>query len=73
MPELRGFSGREVVNILQRMGFKIIRTKGSHVILQNGTKVCVVPLHKELAIGTLRSALRQAGITPDEFLSNVNA
>ena len=55
------------------MGFNVIRTKGSHVTLQNGVRVCVVPLHKELAVGTLRSALRQAGITPNEFLSNVNA
>jgi len=27
----------------------------------------VVPLHDDLAIGTLRGILRQAGVTPDEF------
>ncbi len=32
--------------------------------------VCVVPLHKELAAGTLRSVLRQARVSPEEFLSS---
>jgi hypothetical protein len=31
----------------------------------------VVPLHKELALGTLRSVLRQAGVTPEEFVKNL--
>ncbi|MEI7847264.1 MAG: type II toxin-antitoxin system HicA family toxin [Chloroflexota bacterium] len=31
---------------------------------------CVVPLHKELAIGTLRGILKQAGVTIDEFEKN---
>ena len=70
MPELRGFSGREVVKILQRFGFNLVRVKGSHAILQKGKKECIVPFHKELAIGTLKSVLRQSGITSDEFLSN---
>ena len=30
---------------------------------------CVMPLHKELAIGTLRGALRQAGISPEDFIA----
>ncbi|MBR0074277.1 MAG: type II toxin-antitoxin system HicA family toxin [Synergistaceae bacterium] len=68
MPELRGFSGREVIKILQRMGFKLMRVQGSHAILEKGKRSCIVPLHKELSIGTLKSALRQAGITADEFL-----
>jgi hypothetical protein len=32
-------------------------------------KGCVIPIHKELAVGTLRSAIKQAGITPDDFLN----
>jgi len=32
---------------------------------------CVVPLHKELAIGTLRGILRQAGLSPDEFMKKL--
>jgi len=36
--------------------------------MRRGDKGCVVPRHKELAIGTLRSAIRQAGITVEEFV-----
>ena len=61
MPELRGFSGQAVVGILQRMGFDLRRSKGSHVVLRRDGVVCVVPMHNELAVGTLRSVLRQAG------------
>jgi len=49
--------------------------RGSHIILTKQTvegKVgCVVPLHRQLAIGTLRGILRQAGISPDEFMEKV--
>ena len=69
MPELRGYSGTETVRILESFGFMWIRTKGSHAVLRNGSRVCIVPLHKELAIGTLRGILRQAGITPDMFVN----
>ena len=73
MPELRGFSGASVIKILQRMGFSWIRTKGSHAVLRNGARVCVVPLHNELAIGTLRGVLRQAEISDEEFLEHARA
>ena len=69
MPELRGFSGQQVVSVFQRMGFVHLRTKGSHAVLRRGAAVCVVPLHDELAVRTLRSILRQAGISQEEFLS----
>jgi len=70
MPELRGFSGDRVIQILKRMGFKWLRTKGSHAVLRNGERICIVPLHYELAVGTLKSILRQAGISVQEFLNN---
>ena len=70
MPELRGFSGQTVITILQRMGFVWCRTKGSHAVLRRDMSVCVVPLHSELAVGTLRGILRQAGVFPEEFLDN---
>lgn len=70
MPELSGWSGHEVIAVLKGMGFSWIRTKGSHAVLRNGSSVCIVPLHDELAVGTLRGILRQAGISPAEFLNN---
>ncbi|MBR1437230.1 MAG: type II toxin-antitoxin system HicA family toxin [Synergistaceae bacterium] len=72
MPELSGWSGREVIAVLQKMGFSWIRTKGSHSVLRRGSVVCIVPLHDELAVGTLKGVLRQAGISTAEFLCNSN-
>ena len=70
MPELNGGSGREVITVLKKMGFAWTRTKGSHAVLRKRVSVCVVPLHDELAVGTLHGILRQAGISPAEFLEN---
>jgi predicted RNA binding protein YcfA (HicA-like mRNA interferase family) len=46
-------SGAELVTLLKKAGFKVIRTKGSHVSLQKGNFRTVVPLHDELAKGDL--------------------
>ncbi|MCL4534827.1 MAG: type II toxin-antitoxin system HicA family toxin [Bacteroidetes bacterium] len=75
MPELRRVSGDEAIQALERLGFARVRQRGSHVMLrrQMSDQVvgCVVPLHKELAIGTLRSILRQARVTVDDFVANL--
>ncbi len=67
MPKLYRLSGRETVYFLEKLGFVQIRQRGSHVVLRKkvpgGHAGCVVPLHPELAIGTLRGILKQAGIT----------
>lgn len=72
MPKLRRVSGQEVVRVLERLGFVQVRQRGSHVVLKRKTPEgevgCVVPLHPELAIGTLRGILKQAKVTPDEFM-----
>ena len=75
MPRLRRVSGLEAIHALERLGFNQVRQRGSHVILKKqspaGEIGCTVPLHRELAIGTLRSILRQAKVTPDEFMDNI--
>ena len=57
---------------LERAGFVRVRQRGSHVVLKRPTPEgevgCVVPLHRELAVGTLRGILRQAKMTPAEFI-----
>ncbi|NOX80026.1 MAG: type II toxin-antitoxin system HicA family toxin [Deltaproteobacteria bacterium] len=68
MPELPRISGDEAIRIFKKMGFYEARQKGSHVVMRRGNKGCVIPRHKELAIGTLRSAIRQAGVTVEEFV-----
>ena len=72
MPKLPRLSGPQLIRLLELFGFVQIRQKGSHIILKKkstdreiGT---VVPNHKELADGTLRGILKQAQITPEEFL-----
>ncbi len=69
MPELPRISGVEAIKAFERLGFLLVRQKGSHVIMRRGEKGCVIPRHKQLAAGTLRSAIRQAGITVDEFIA----
>ena len=62
---LRTLSGRDVVRALTRVGFAVARTRGSHATLVRTTaggerQTLTVPLHKELAPGTLRAIYRQA-------------
>jgi len=71
MPELNGFSADDTIKALKRMGFNHQRTKGSHAVFRKDSHVCVVPLHSELAAGTLRGILRQAGVTLEDFISNI--
>lgn len=73
MPRLRKLSGHEAAKILcNKFGFSVSGRAGSHVRLSKETpdgKVgCVVPMHPELKIGTLKSILRQAKISEEEFV-----
>ena len=69
MPRLRRVSGQETIRALEHLGFEQVRQRGDHVVLRKqtpeGAVGCVVPLHRELAIGTLRGILRQARVTVD--------
>ena len=69
MPELPKISGDEAIKVFEKIGFYKARQKGSHVVMRRGDKGCVIPRHKSLAIGTLKSAIRQAGIIAEDFVS----
>ena len=60
---------RKVTRALESVGFTYVRTKGSHAVYrgQDG-RVTVIPQHGVVKRGTLASILRQAGLTPAEFL-----
>jgi predicted RNA binding protein YcfA (HicA-like mRNA interferase family) len=63
-------SGREVVKALRKIGYEQDRQHGSHIILRQAVsphRRLVVPDHDEVAKGTLRAIIRQAGLTVDEF------
>ncbi len=60
---------------MERLGFEQVRQTGSHVVMkketQEGEIGCVVPLHRELKIGTLSGVLKQARITVEDFIDNL--
>ncbi len=60
---------RKVVRVLESVGFEHVRTKGSHAVYRHANgRVVVVPMHGTVKRGTLASVVRQAGLTPAEFL-----
>jgi predicted RNA binding protein YcfA (HicA-like mRNA interferase family) len=65
-------SGKDMIRYLSKRGFEIVGRKGSHVRMKKLAEprnlIVIIPDHKELAQGTLRSILRQAGITFEEFV-----
>ena len=71
MPKLPCVSGTKVAKALERLGFTRQRQKGSHLVMHRDGSVCVVPMHREVDQGTLRGILRQAGISPKEFVDNL--
>lgn len=71
MPKLPCISGARVIQALLRLGFERRRQRGSHVVLRRNASVCVVPMHREVDQGTLRGILRQANVTPEEFIQNI--
>jgi len=69
MPKLPHVSGAAIVRALERLGFVKLRQSGSHIIMRRASKGCVVPMHSEVKVGTLAGVLRQADVTPEEFIS----
>ena len=70
MSKLPQVSGREAVKAFQKLRYEIDHQTGSHIILRHRDpphRRLSVPNHKELAKGTLRALIRQAGITVEEF------
>ncbi|MBM3118311.1 MAG: type II toxin-antitoxin system HicA family toxin [Chloroflexi bacterium] len=73
MPRLPAISGKEAVDAFEKAGWRVARREGSHIIL---TKVGVptilsVPAHREVRRGTLRSLIRKAGLSVEEFIALV--
>lgn len=64
-------SGKEVVKILQKHGFSVVRQKGSHIVLHklttDGKRIGIVPNHKEIQKGTLRSISKMTAVDRKEL------
>jgi predicted RNA binding protein YcfA (HicA-like mRNA interferase family) len=69
MPAIPVLSGRKAVRAFQKLGWQVVRQRGSHIIMVKEGEIVTlsIPDHKEIAKGTLRSLIRAAGITVDEF------
>lgn len=72
MPRLGVFSGAETCRILEAEGFRIVRQRGSHIVMQRhtseGTTTVPVPNHRTVRTGTLLSIIRQSGVPREKFL-----
>ncbi len=62
---------REVVKTFEKLGWEVVRQRGSHIILTKEGHIATlsVPNHSEVARGTLRSLITKAGISVEEFLA----
>ena len=73
MTKMPVLSGKEIIKILSKLGYQHIRTRGSHMIMikqtEKGKKMIPVPNHNELAKGTLKAIMNQAGLTLDDLLN----
>jgi len=73
MPKLPRVSGRECIQALERLGFRHVRQRGSHVVMRKetpeGSVGRVVPQHDLVDPGTLRGILRQAKVSVEEFVA----
>jgi len=64
-------SAGEIIKALHKVGFEEVSQRGSHRKLKNNSapaRTVIVPMHHEIARGTLRSILEQAGIDLETFL-----
>jgi len=72
-PKLPVVSGRQVVKALQRIGYRVVRQRGSHIRLRDETNPnhfpITVPDHETVKPGLLRKVLRDADLTIDEFVA----
>lgn len=66
-------SGREVVAVFEKFGWQFIRQSASHVIMVKKGEMATlsIPDHREVAKGTLRSLIRTAGLTVQEFIAAI--
>ncbi|GAB4219653.1 MAG: hypothetical protein Fur009_6820 [Candidatus Microgenomates bacterium] len=68
---MASFKSKEVVRILEKLGFVRRRQTGSHLIMfrENDKKIIPVPIHnKDIKRGLLRSIIKQANSTEKEFI-----
>jgi predicted RNA binding protein YcfA (HicA-like mRNA interferase family) len=73
MAALPVLSGREAVRVFKAFGWEVARQSSSHIIMTKEGEIVTlsIPDHKEVAKGTLRSLIRSANLTVDEFVAAI--
>ena len=65
------YSAKELIKILKKLGFSKISQRGSHLkmrgIIDGKLQTVIIPMHKEISVGTLSSILRQANLTKQDL------
>ena len=74
MPKLPILKPGDVVKGFEKLGWDVVRRRGSHIILTKTGHIATlsVPKHREVARGTLRSLIKKAGVSPGEFEAALN-
>lgn len=71
MAKLPSASGKKVIRALGKLGFIVVRQKGSHVVLQRESNLVTVPLHDPIKKSTLSAILKQADVSLEELLEHL--
>ena len=73
MAQLPNLNGTEVVKAFENLGWEFSRQSGSHIVMTKDGEMASlsIPKHKEVAKGTLRSLIRAANLTVDEFIEAI--
>jgi predicted RNA binding protein YcfA (HicA-like mRNA interferase family) len=74
MSRLPVCSGQDAIRAFQKLGYQVDHQTGSHIILRHPQmRRLTVPNHRELAKGTLRALIREAGLTKEEFVTLISS
>lgn len=68
-PSLNNVGYKDAIRVFESLGYAVVRQKGSHIVLSKPGELfnIVIPTHKPLAEGTLKSCIKNAGLTPEKF------
>ena len=70
MPKIPLISGDKAVKAFEKLGYKVVRQRGSHLRMRRGNLAVTAPIHPgDLPVTVMRSILRQAQLTDEEFLA----
>ena len=72
MLNVHNISSNDATKVAQKVGFILVRQKGSHLVLRNPNgKILVIPKHKKLKTGTVLQIIKLLGLTKESFLDMI--